>query len=136
METGTGALLRTASGSRPVLRQSLTTAQIIGAFSELVPPELKGSFPGQGALKFRYDSPAGAVSVRFDSTRDRPSAVVCLAQAPNDAPAKPQTPPARQPAPAPPPAPEGEGPRPPVAPPPEGASAARARLPPPPPQHP
>jgi twitching motility protein PilT len=128
METGTGALLRTASGSRPVLRQSLTTAQIIGAFSELVPPELKGSFPGQGALKFRYDSPAGAVSVRFDSTRDRASAVVCLAQAPNDARSKPQTPPARQPAAASPSAPEGEvhGIR--VAPAPEDASAAMAQL--------
>src|SRR3981189_1045604 len=108
METGTGGLVRTASGSRPVLRQSLTTAQIIGAFSELVPPELKGSFPGQGALKFRYDSPAGAGRVPLASPPARASAVVCVAQAPNDARSKPQTPPARPPAAASPSAREGE----------------------------
>ncbi|MFL5310445.1 MAG: type IV pilus twitching motility protein PilT [Myxococcales bacterium] len=85
METGTGALLRTVSGSRPVLRQSLTTAQIIGAFSELVPPELKGAFPGHGALKFRYLAPSGEVTIRFDSGRDRVSGVIAVAQARKDA---------------------------------------------------
>ena len=73
METGSGAVLRSASSSRPVLRQSLSSAQIVGAFSELVPPELKGSFPGQGTLKFRYAAPAGDVSVRFESAPDRVS---------------------------------------------------------------
>src|SRR5690349_5555094 len=80
METGTGAVLRTAAGSRPVLRQSLTSAQIVGAFTELVPPELKDGFPGQGALKFRYAAPAGEVNVRFENARDRVSAVITVAQ--------------------------------------------------------
>ena len=101
METGTGAVLRTAAGSRPVLRQSLTTAQIIGAFSELVPPEMKGSFPGQGALKFRYSAPAGEVSVRFESTPDRVSAVVSIAQAQKDPRSMPIVPPPPAPRPAP-----------------------------------
>jgi twitching motility protein PilT len=80
METGTGAVLRTAAGSRPVLRQALSSAQIVGAFTELVPPELKDGFPGQGALKFSYAAPAGEVNVRFESARDRVSAVVTVAQ--------------------------------------------------------
>jgi len=80
METGTGAVLRGASGTRPVLRQSLTSAQIVGAFSELVPPDLKAAYPGQGAMKFRYAAPSGDVNVRFEKTGDRISAVVSVAQ--------------------------------------------------------
>ena len=128
METGTGAVLRTAAGSRPVLRQSLTTAQIIGAFSELVPAELKGAFPGQGALKFRYSAPAGEVSVRFESAPDRVSAVVSIPQAQKD----PRTTPIVPPPPAPRPAPvtvtgeESHGIQ--VGPAPEDAGAAMAQL--------
>ena len=80
METGAGALLRSGSGSRPVLRQALTSAQIVGAFNELVPPEMKSAFPGQGPLSFRYLAPAGEVTVRFEAGRDRVSALVAPAQ--------------------------------------------------------
>jgi twitching motility protein PilT len=129
METGTGALLRTGSGSRPVLRQSLSTAQIIGAFSELVPLELKGAFPGQGALKFRYLAPSGEVSIRFDSARDRVSAVVSVAQAQKDARAKPAEVPAPPKAAAPSPAVTAEEPHGiQVGPAPEDPAAAMARL--------
>ena len=37
LETGTGANLHGNNGPRPVLRQPLTTQQIIGAVGELVP---------------------------------------------------------------------------------------------------
>ena len=80
METGTGATLRGATGSRPVLRQSLSSAQIVGAFSELVPPELKSGFPGQGPMRFRYAAPSGDVNVRFEKAGERVSAVVSVAQ--------------------------------------------------------
>jgi len=127
METGTGAVLRTAAGTRPVLRQSLTTAQIIGAFSELVPPELQGSFPGHGPLKFRYSAPAGEVSVRFESAPDRVSAVVSIPQAHKDPRATPIIPPPPPPRPAPVIAGEGShGIQ--VGPAPEDAGAAMAQL--------
>jgi len=93
METGTGAVLRTASGSRPVLRQSLTSAQIVGAFTELAPPELKGALPGQSGLKFRYTAPAGEVNVRFEGGGERVSAVVTVAQGQKEARPKPAGPP-------------------------------------------
>ena len=80
MQTGTGAILRNGSASRPVLRQSLTSAQIVGAFSELVPPEMKSAYPGEGPLVFRYVAPAGEVTVRFESARDSFSALVTPAQ--------------------------------------------------------
>ena len=128
METGTGALLRTGSGSRPVLRQSLSTAQIIGAFSELVPPELKRAFPGQGALKFRYLAPSGEVSIRFDSAPDRVSAVVSVAQAQKDARAKPAETPAPRTIVPPPPATAEEAHGIQVASAPDDPAAAMARL--------
>ncbi|HYR20344.1 MAG TPA: type IV pilus twitching motility protein PilT, partial [Myxococcales bacterium] len=127
METGTGAVLRTAAGTRPVLRQSLTTAQIIGAFSELVPPELQDSFPGHGPLKFRYSAPAGEVSVRFESAPDRVSAVVSIPQAHKDPRTTPIIPPPPPPRPAPVIAGEGShGIQ--VGPAPEDAGAAMAQL--------
>ena len=96
METGAGALLRSGSGSRPVLRQALTSAQIVGAFNELVPPEMKGAFPGQGPLSFRYLAPAGEVTVRFEAGPDRVSALVAPAQ--KDARVRPPEPPRPLPA--------------------------------------
>ena len=125
MGTGTGAVLRTVSGSRPVLRQSLTTAQIVGAFTELVPPEMKDDFPGQGSLKFRYMAPAGEVNVRFESEPERVSAVVTAAQGPKDARPKPASPPPPRPAPQ---ADDGESHGIEVAPGPADSGAAMERL--------
>ena len=82
METGASAILRSESGSRPVLRQPLTTPQIVGAFSELMPPEVKAAFPGQGPMKFRYVAPAGEVIVRLEAGHGRFSAVVAPARKP------------------------------------------------------
>src|SRR5438270_53615 len=82
METGASAILRSESGSRPVLRQPLTTPQIVGAFSELMPPEVKAAFPGQGPMKFRYVAAAGEVIVRLEAGHGRFSAVVAPARKP------------------------------------------------------
>jgi len=127
METGTGAVLRTAAGSRPVLRQALTSAQIVGAFTELVPPELKDGFPGEGALKFRYAAPAGEVSVRFENGRERVSAVVTVAQPEaRPKPAAAPAPAAHRPSPKPAEADESSGIQ--VSPAPADAAAAMAML--------
>jgi twitching motility protein PilT len=79
LETGTGANLHGNDGARPVLRQPLTTQQIIGAVGELVPGEMKEAFPGS-SVEFRYQSPAGEVQVRFESKGDKATARIVRAQ--------------------------------------------------------
>src|SRR5437763_8508953 len=77
LETGSGAILRGSTSSRPVLRQALTTQQIVGALGELVPPDLKDDFPPLAApVEFRYASPAGEVLVRLEPAGDRVSALI------------------------------------------------------------
>jgi twitching motility protein PilT len=65
-ETGAGAYVRTKSGPRPVIRQTLTAQQIVGAFAEIVPPESAQTYPAEGATNFAYGSPAGAVLIRME----------------------------------------------------------------------
>jgi twitching motility protein PilT len=65
-ETNSGITLRTASGPVTVLKQPLTSAQIIGAISELVPADLRESFPGLGSSRFPYMSPEGPVAVAIE----------------------------------------------------------------------
>ncbi len=76
METGMAASLHTASGARPVIRQQLTTVQIVGACAEVLPPELKEGFPGQSPSEFRYAAPVGPVRVRFEPLGDRVKATL------------------------------------------------------------
>jgi len=76
METGSGAFVRTQQGISPVIKQPLTTPQIIGAFAEIVPAELRGNFPASGLTSFPYSSPSGAVMVRFDKTGNNVKAQV------------------------------------------------------------
>src|SRR5258705_11777831 len=72
METGAGATLRTRQGAaRQLLRQPLTSAQIVGALSEVAPPDLRRGFPS-GTSRFRYKSPLRPVSVVVES----PGAVI------------------------------------------------------------
>jgi len=67
LETGAGATLRTRQGAaRQLLRQPLTSAQIVGALSEVAPPDLRRGFPS-GTSRFRYRSPLGTVSVVVES---------------------------------------------------------------------
>ncbi len=67
LETGAGATLRTRQGAaRQLLRQPLTSAQIVGALCEVAPPELRRGFPA-GTSRFGYRSPLGRVSVTVES---------------------------------------------------------------------
>jgi twitching motility protein PilT len=66
LETGQGALLSSPRGQRALIKQPLTTPQIVGAISEIVPDDQRGGFPRPGQTIFNYLSPAGAVEVRFE----------------------------------------------------------------------
>jgi twitching motility protein PilT len=76
METGSGMSLRRSDGVVPVIKQALTTKQIIGALSELVPNDLKNDFPQDGETRFSYVAPAGAVSVHLDFANGKIRATV------------------------------------------------------------
>ncbi len=65
-DTGAPALMRTATGEVPVLRQQLTAQQIAGVFAELVPGEMRTNFPTPGVTRFEYGAPAGRVAVSFE----------------------------------------------------------------------
>src|SRR6266852_9507405 len=75
-ETGAGIRVRTGKGFTPVVKQALTTQQIIGAFAEIVPVDRKADFPPEGATEFDYIAPAGAVTIRFERANDVVRAVV------------------------------------------------------------
>jgi twitching motility protein PilT len=66
LETGAGATLASARGAVPLIRQPLTTAQIVGAIGEMVPEDMKAGFPRPGTTVFPYLAPAGAVEVRLE----------------------------------------------------------------------
>lgn len=68
-ETGNGVNMRTAFGLLPVLKQNLTSQQILGALAELVPPEQRGGFPAEGASAFSYQSPGGPVQVKLENVQ-------------------------------------------------------------------
>jgi len=65
-ETGAPAVMRTSSGSVPVLRQQLTAQQIAGVFAELAPTQIRSNFPAPGTTTFEYGAPAGRVAVVFE----------------------------------------------------------------------
>src|SRR5258708_2459101 len=75
-ETGAGIRVRTGQGFTPVVKQALTTQQIIGAFAEIVHVEQKADFPPEGATEFDYIAPAGPVTIRFERSNDVSRAVV------------------------------------------------------------
>jgi twitching motility protein PilT len=74
-ETGAGASLVTAAGSLPLIRQPLTTQQIVSALAEIVPGDLQRSFPRSGKTSFTYSAPRGAVEVRLESLEGKVRAV-------------------------------------------------------------
>ena len=65
-ESGFGIRLKTSQGLAPIVKQPLTTPQIVAAFAEIVPDDLKPGFPSEGATQFHYLAPAGPVSIRFE----------------------------------------------------------------------
>ncbi|MFN0063955.1 MAG: type IV pilus twitching motility protein PilT [Myxococcaceae bacterium] len=76
-ETGNPAVIRGgARGEVVVVRQKLSTPQIIGAFAEILPDALKSQFPGNGPLSFPYSASQGGVLVRFHHQDGKVKAVV------------------------------------------------------------
>jgi twitching motility protein PilT len=67
LETGSGITLRTASGNVPMVKAGLSSQQIIGALSEIVPADLRNEFPAEGVSSFSYAAPAGAVQVKVQN---------------------------------------------------------------------
>jgi twitching motility protein PilT len=77
-QTSEGALLAAPEGPRRLVRQPLSTSQIVGAFAEIVPADLQPGFPRPGATVFTYAGPGGEVEVRFEAHSDSVRAVVRL----------------------------------------------------------
>ena len=75
-DTGSPALMRTAAGDVPVLRQQLTAQQIAGVFAEVVPSEMRTAFPAPGVTTFEYGAPAGRVAVTFERNGGQVRAMV------------------------------------------------------------
>jgi twitching motility protein PilT len=75
-ETGRGAVLSVDGEQRILVRQALSTPQIVGAFAEIVPAEMQGAFPRPGMTVFLYASPVGDMEVRFESRGSDVRAVI------------------------------------------------------------
>jgi twitching motility protein PilT len=71
IETGGGVNMRTPAGLQLVLKQNLTTPQILGAISELLPAEQRATFPPEGTTAFPYAAPAGQVRVTLENLQGR-----------------------------------------------------------------
>lgn len=82
-ETNTSAFLLTAGGNRPVYKQQLSTQQIIGAFAEIVPPELQHRLTAEGQFSFGYTAPAGGVEIQVTNTAGSVRATIKPKAAPN-----------------------------------------------------
>ena len=67
-QTAQGAVLSVDGELRVLVRQPLSTPQIVGAFMEIVPAEMQAGFPRQGRTLFPYPSPAGSVEVEFEAS--------------------------------------------------------------------
>jgi len=66
LETGRGATLQTARGPQLLIKQPLTTTQIVGALTEILPADLRPGFPQPGQTAFNYLAPTGPVEVHFE----------------------------------------------------------------------
>jgi twitching motility protein PilT len=80
-QTSHGAVLSGGGAQRVLVRQALSTPQIIGAFAEIVPSEMQAGFPRPGTTVFPYASPAGAMEVLFEAHGEEVRAVVRPASA-------------------------------------------------------
>ena len=66
LQSGTAASLVAPGGlAKPVMQRTLSTAHIISAVAELMPPYMAKAFSGAEAEEFEYDAPAGRVQIRF-----------------------------------------------------------------------
>jgi twitching motility protein PilT len=74
--TGAVPTMRTLQTTDSLLKQPLDTAQIVMAFAEIVPAELRAHFPVEGTTRWTYAAPRGAVRVQFNKRKDKVSASV------------------------------------------------------------
>ncbi len=65
LETGSVALLEGGPQPKEIMKRPLTTAHIIAAVRELLPPYEAETFHGTDPRELSYEAPAGRVSVRF-----------------------------------------------------------------------
>src|SRR5512140_373505 len=63
LETGQGAVLHTAGGTVALVRQPLSTEQIVQALAEIAPGRFDPEAPASAARSFAYVAPAGSVEV-------------------------------------------------------------------------
>ncbi|HEX4801892.1 MAG TPA: type IV pilus twitching motility protein PilT [Myxococcaceae bacterium] len=75
-ESGAGVRISGAQGVVEVVKQPLSTSQIIAAFAEIAPEDLRPLFPAEGATEFPYAATRGMVNVRFEKTNGAVRAVV------------------------------------------------------------
>ena len=75
-QTGRGAVLAQDGEQRVLVRQALSTSQIVGAFAEVAPPEFQAGFPRPGRSTFPYPSPSGPVEIELESRGAEVHAVV------------------------------------------------------------
>ena len=88
-ESGHGVVLSLEGEKRVLVRQALSTPQIVGAFAEIVPAEMQGGFPRPGTTAFPYSSPVGDMEASFESRGAEVRAVVRRASAVRPAPPAP-----------------------------------------------
>ncbi len=67
LETGQGAALHAPGGPVRLIRQPLTSEQILGVLAEIAPAGSHGALSRPGGTSFEYAAPAGAVEVRVEA---------------------------------------------------------------------
>ena len=67
-QTARGVVLSVDGEQRVLVRQALSTPQIVGAFAEIVPAEMQAGFPRPGRTVFPYPSPTGTVEIEFEAS--------------------------------------------------------------------
>jgi twitching motility protein PilT len=70
-QTNAAPTLRSSAGNAPLLKQVLSTSQVVSALSETVPAELLAKFPMEGLSRWPYLSPAGPVLIQFEKRLER-----------------------------------------------------------------
>src|SRR5437899_7359618 len=71
LQTGSAAYLQTAQGTtQTVMQRTLSTAHIIAAGAELMPPYRAQAFSGTEAEEFELVGPSGRVQGRFVAVGD------------------------------------------------------------------
>ncbi len=71
LQTGTIPFVKLHRNKVDILRNALSTPQVVAAIAEILPPAMHDRFPRDGTARFSYTSPSGPVLVRFDKWGDK-----------------------------------------------------------------